>query len=182
MVSENDRIATAAFREPHPCGRANSSYRNRFWKPLSIKNSGYRTRDPFVDETTTYSAGQLGSIPCKAIISDVLSMALHDLFSLCLRHFQPFTPTPPPNHFTNPYGIRHHRQPGPTAGQPGKRLATAIQRLASSWQRPSSDTTEVAESDPMRQVPQLKPITLNGGLRHGGKPASAGVTPVATAI
>jgi hypothetical protein len=39
--------------------------------------------------------------------------------------------------------------------------------LASSWQRPSSDTTEVAESDPMRQVPQQKPITLKGASPRG---------------
>ena len=109
MVSVNHRIAPAAFREPYLCSRANSSYRNRFWKPLSIKNSGYRTRDPFVDETTTYSAGQLGTIPCKAIISDVLSMALHDLFSLCLRHIQPFTPTPPTQSFHQ--SIRHSPPP-----------------------------------------------------------------------
>ena len=91
----NYRIAPAAFREPYPCSRANSSYRNRFWKPLSIKNSGYRTRDPFVAETTACSAGRGGSKPCKASIADVLSMALHALLSLCLRHIQPITPTPP---------------------------------------------------------------------------------------
>ena len=56
---------------------------------------------------------------------------------------------------------------GPTAGQPVKRLATAIHRLVSSWQGPSNDTTEDAESDPMRQVPQLKPITLKGASPRG---------------
>ena len=57
--------------------------------------------------------------------------------------------------------------PGRTAGQPGNTLASAIQRFSASWQRPSNDTTEVAGSEPMRQVPQLKPITLRGASPRG---------------
>ena len=45
-------------------------------------------------------------------------------------------------------------RPGPTAGQLGKTLASAIVRLATSWLRPSRPTTEVAGFTPMRQVPQ----------------------------
>jgi hypothetical protein len=113
MVSVNHRIVPAAFREPYLFSRANSSYRNRFWKPLSIKNSGYRTRDPFVAETTACSADRAGSKPCKASIADVLSMALHDLFSLCFRHIQPFTPTP----LQSPHQSARHSPP-PSARAP----------------------------------------------------------------
>jgi hypothetical protein len=138
MVSVNHRIAPAAFREPYLCSRANSSYRNRFWKPLSIKNSGYRTRDPFVAETTTCSACRRGSIPCKAIISDVLSMALHGLFSLCLRHLQPFTPTPPqsfhqsirysPPPSARPHGGATWKETGDGYPEVGQLMAAALQR------------------------------------------------------
>ena len=129
MVSMNHHLSNAAFREPHPCRRANSCLRNRFWKPLSITNSSYRTHYPLIAETNAYSVGRGGSKPCKASISDLLSRALHDLFSLCL-HLQPLTPTPP----QSPHQSARHSPP-PSARAPRRgNLETHWHQLSRGFQ------------------------------------------------
>jgi len=109
-------------------------------------------------------------------------MALHDLFSLSRHHTKSTHPNTPPQSFHQ--SIRYSPPPSarPHGGATWKDTGVGDPEVGQFMAAASSDTTEVAGSDPMRQVTQLKPITLNGGLRHGGKPASAGVTPVATAI
>jgi len=60
LISENHNTASAAFREPLLCSRANSTSRSRFWHYMSIMDSGYRTLYPLVVVNTVCSAG-LGS-------------------------------------------------------------------------------------------------------------------------
>jgi antitoxin YefM len=94
-------------------------------------------------------------------------MALHDLLSFCRPHTKTNHPNTPPIASPIRNAFATTVSPGRTAGQPGNTLASAIQRFSASWQRPSNDTTEVAGSEPMRQVPQLKPITLRGASPRG---------------